>query len=83
MATDADTLDEVAQLIADVRAECLRMGATPSEIGKIMMDEATLGFIADGESLSGIQKQFQRYVKKRLPSFYSALRRAAGEIDFQ
>jgi len=80
MPADAETLDKVSQLIADARVEALNLGASPSEIGKIMMDEATLGFLAEGEALTSIQKLFQRYAKKRLPSFYASMRRAAGEI---
>ena len=79
MAEEDGILDAVGQLIADARVEALKMGASPSEIGEIMMDEATLGYMVEGKKLSDIQKKFQRYMKKRLPTFYTGLRRAVGE----
>ncbi len=39
-------LDQAAQLIADARVACLKLGIPPEEIAKIMMDEAILGLMA-------------------------------------
>jgi hypothetical protein len=78
---DIEILDKASQLIADARKTALELGASPTDIGSMMMDEASLGFMADGASLSAIQKSFQRYSRKRLPKFYASLRRAAGLKD--
>lgn len=74
-----EALDKAAQLIADARAEAMSLDVAPTEISAMMMDEATLGLMADGNSLSEIQRSFRRYAAKRLPKWYSALRKAAGE----
>ncbi len=58
--SDDQVLDQAAQIIADARTECLKLGASPKEIGDIMMDEATLGLISEGTSMSEIQKAFRR-----------------------
>ncbi len=73
-----EELDKAAQLIADVRVEALKLGLTYTEISAIMMDEATLGLLADEKSLSEIQRAFRRYAAKRLPKWYAGLRKAAG-----
>jgi hypothetical protein len=72
--SDDQLLDQVAQAIADARAESLKLGVSPKEIAKIMMDEATLALIAEGKSLTGIQGAFRRYAKKDLVRFYTNLR---------
>jgi|TARA_B100000315_G_C14454629_1_gene530790 hypothetical protein len=78
MTDDEKLLDQAAQKIADARSECLKLGVAPTELAKIMMDEATLGLIAGGKSLTDIQGVFKRYVKKGLVRFYTNLRNASG-----
>ncbi len=46
--SDDQVLDDAAQIIADARVECLKLGASPQEIGHIMLDETTLGLITEG-----------------------------------
>ncbi|MDA0262412.1 MAG: hypothetical protein O3A21_09505 [Proteobacteria bacterium] len=70
-------LDQVAQIIADARVECLKLGASPQEIGNIMMDEAALGLMAEGTSMSEIQKAFRKYSKTRLVKFYTGVKKLA------
>jgi len=53
MSEDA-LLDQAAQLIADARVACLKLGIPPEDIAKIMMDEAILALIAERLSLSDI-----------------------------
>ena len=56
--SNEQVLDQAAQIIADARVECLKLGASAQEIGDIMMDEAALGLISEGASMSEIQKAF-------------------------
>ena len=74
---DDQVLDQAAQIIADARVECLKLGASPQEIGDIMMDEATLGLMSEGNSMSEIQKAFLKYSKTRLVKFYTGIRKLA------
>ncbi len=39
-----------------------------------MMDEATLGLISEGTSMSEIQKAFRKYSKTRLVKFYTGIK---------
>ena len=75
--TDDQVLDQAAQIIADARVECLKLGASPKEIGQIMMDEATLGLLSEGTSLSETQKAFRKYSKTRLVKFYTGIKKLA------
>ncbi len=75
--SDDQVLDQAAQIIANARVECLKLGASPQEIGDIMMDEATLGLITEGSSMSGIQKAFRKYSKTRLVKFYTGIKKLA------
>ncbi len=75
--SDDQVLDQAAQIIADARVECLKLGASPQEIGDIMMDEATLGLISEGTSMSEIQKAFRKYQKTRLVKFYTGIKKLA------
>ena len=75
--TDDQVLDQAAQIIADARVECLKLGASPKEIGQIMMDEATLGLLSEGNSMSEIQKTFRKYSKTRLVKFYTGIKKLA------
>ena len=72
---DEQVLDQAAQVIADARVECLKLGVSPREIGDIMMDEATLGLMSEGSSMSEIQKVFQKYSKTRLVKFYTGIKK--------
>ena len=73
--SDDQVLDQAAQVIADARVECLKLGVSPQEIGDIMMDEATLGLMSEGSSMSEIQKVFQKYSKTRLVKFYTGIKK--------
>jgi hypothetical protein len=73
--SDDQVLDQAAQVIADARVECLKLGVSPREIGDIMMDEATLGLMSEGSSMSEIQKVFQKYSKTRLVKFYTGIKK--------
>ena len=75
--SDDQVLDQAAQIIADARVECLKLGASPQEIGNIMMDEAALGLITEGSSMSEIQKAFRKYSKTRLVKFYTGIKKLA------
>ncbi len=75
--SDDQVLDQAAQIIADARVECLKLGASPQEIGDIMMGEATLGLITEGASMSEIQKAFRKYSKTRLVKFYTGIKKIA------
>ena len=75
--SDDQVLDQAAQIIADARVECLKLGASPQEIGDIMMGEATLGLITEGASMSEIQKAFRKYSKARLVKFYTGIKKLA------
>ena len=75
--SDDAALDQAAQIIADARVECLKLGASPKEIADIMMDEATLGLLTERNSLSKIQAAFRKYSTKRLPKFYAGIRKLA------
>ena len=77
--SDDQVLDQAAQIIADARVECLKFGASPQEIGDIMLDEATLGLISEGTSMSEIQKAFRKYSKTRLVKFYTGIE-ACGTV---
>src|SRR6516162_15524 len=67
--SDDALLNRAAQLIADARVECLKLAIPPSEIAKIMMDEAVLALMAESQSLSDIQDAFKRYGKRELSRF--------------
>ena len=73
--SDDQVLDQAAQVIADARVECLKLGVSPQEIGDVMMDEATLGLTSEGFSMSDVQKVFQKYSKTRLVKFYTGIKR--------
>ena len=75
--SDDQVLDQAAQFIADARVECLKLGASPKEIGGIMMDEATLGLMSEGTAMSEIQKAFRKYSKTRLVKFYTDIKKLA------
>ncbi len=77
MAED-NILDQASQLIADARVAALKIGVSPKEIGDLMMDEVTLGLMAEGDSLSDIQGAFKRYSKRKLPRFYALLKKSSG-----
>ena len=72
---DDQVLDQAAQIIADARVECLKLGVSPQEIADIMMDEATLGLMSEGTSMSEIQKAFRKYAKTRLVKFYTGIKK--------
>jgi hypothetical protein len=78
MSEDA-LLDQAAQLIADARVACLKLGIPPEDIAKIMMDEAILALIAERLSLSDIQATFKKYAKRDLPRFYTRLQQLASD----
>lgn len=75
--SDDVLLDQAAQLFADARVACLKLGIPPGEIAKIMMDEAALALVAERLSLSEIQGKFKKYAKRNLPEFYMGLKRLA------
>ena len=75
--SDDQVLDRAAQIIADARVECLKLGASPQEIGDIMMHEAALGLISVSASMSEIQKAFQKFSKTRLVKFYTSIKKAS------
>jgi hypothetical protein len=77
--SDDASLDQAAQVIADARVACMKLAVRPEEIAKIMLDEATLGYIAEGWSLSDIQSKFKKYAKRELPAFYMSLKRLAAD----
>ncbi len=77
--SDDAALDEAAQIIADARVECLELGVSPKEIADIMMDEATVGLMTEGKSLSEIQAAFRKYSRKSLPKFYAGIRGLAEQ----
>jgi len=56
--SEDELLDQAAQLIADGRVVCLKLGIPPEDIAKIMMDEAILALMAERLSLSDIQATF-------------------------
>lgn len=76
---EKERLDQASQIIADARAECMRLGVDSYYISKVMLDEAALGFMAGGLSLSEIQKIIKKYGKRDLVRFYSAIVKAAKE----
>jgi hypothetical protein len=78
MSEDA-LLDRAAQVIADARVACLKLGIPPEDIAKIMMDEAILALMAERLSLSDIQSTFKKYAKRDLPRFYTTLKQAASD----
>ncbi len=43
------------------------------------MDEATVGLMTEGKSLSEIQTAFRKYSKKSLPKFYAGIRGLAEQ----
>ena len=71
-------LDRAAQMIADARVECVKLGVAPAEIARIMLDEAVLGLAASGHSLDGIQEAFNWYGERDLVRFYENLVKAAA-----
>lgn len=71
-------LDRAAQMIADVRVECAKLGIAPADIARIMLDEAVLGLAASGHSLDDIQAAFKKYGKRDLVRFYEYLVKAAA-----
>ncbi len=73
--SDDAILDQAAQIIADARVECLKLGASPKEIADIMMDEATLGLLTERNSLSEIQAAFRKYSSKRLPELHAGIQK--------
>jgi hypothetical protein len=73
----SDVLNRAAQLIADARVECLKLAIPPSEIAKIMMDEAVLALMAESQSL--FQGAFKRYGKRELSRFYMGLKTLASD----
>lgn len=73
--TEDKILDQASQLIADARVAALKLGVSPKEIGDLMMDEAALGLMAEGNSLSDIQGAFKHYGKRKLPRFYASLKK--------
>jgi hypothetical protein len=77
MAKNSD-LDRAAQMIADARVECLKLGVSPAEIAKIMLDEAVMGLMASGYSLDDVQAAFKKYGKRDLVRFYEELVKAAA-----
>jgi len=74
-----DALTEPRMLIADARVECLKLAIPPSEIAKIMMDEAVLAPMAESQSLSDIQGAFKRYGKRELSRFYMGPKALASD----
>lgn len=76
--TEDKNLDQASQFIANARVAALKLGVSPKEIGDLMMDEATLGLMAEGNSLSDIQGAFKRYSKRKLPRFYASLKKHSG-----
>jgi hypothetical protein len=78
MSEDA-LLDQAAQVIADARVACLKLGIPPEDIAKIMMDEAILALMAERLSLLDIQATFKKYAKRDLPRFYTRLRQHASD----
>jgi len=61
--SDDALLDQAAQLIADARVASLGLGISPEEIAKIMMDDAMLAFVADGQSLTEIQDRLKKILQ--------------------
>jgi hypothetical protein len=81
--SDDALLDQAAQLIADARVACLKLGIPPEEIAKIMMDVAILGLMAAKLPLSEIQGAFKKYTKRDLPRFYARLKAIASDQTTQ
>ncbi len=75
--SDDQVLDQAAQIIADARVDCLKLGASPQENGDIMMHETTLGLMSVGASMSEIQKVFQKFSKTRLVKFYTSIKKGS------
>lgn len=74
-----EALDAASQKIADARASCMRsLPVKPKDVAQIMLDEAVLGLTASGLKLSEIQSFFQKYERRKLPKFYTALRNVAS-----
>ena len=76
--TEHKELDRAAQKLADARVECMKLGVAPVDIAKIMLDEAVLGLMADGQSLSDIQSTFKKYTKRDMVRLYNDVVQAAA-----
>ena len=73
--SDDQLLDQAADRIAKVRQECLQSGVSPTELAELFLDDAILGFIAEGRKQREITAFFQRVAKKRIRDWYAKVGR--------
>ena len=73
--SDDQLLDQAADRIAKVRQECLQSGVSPTELAELFLDDAILGFIAEGRKEREVAAFFQRVAKKRVRDWYAKLKR--------
>jgi len=78
---DNALLDFASERIAQVRRECLEFGLRPGQIAALMMDDALLGWGAEGKDESAVQRAFRDYASRRVPEWFKRFRRAAKALD--
>jgi hypothetical protein len=68
-----ELLDKAADIIAKARADCLKLGVSPTELAELFLDDAVLGLYAEGRPRSETARFFRDYMQRRIPHWYSIL----------
>jgi hypothetical protein len=66
-------LDEAADIIARARADCLKLGVSPTELAELFLDDAVLGLYADGRRRREASQFLRDYMQHRIAHWYSIL----------
>lgn len=78
---DDALLDFASERIAQVRRECVELGLRPGQIAALMMDDALLGWVAEGKNESAAQRAFRDYANRLAAEWFKRFRRAAKALD--
>ena len=68
-----ELLDQAADIIAKARADCLRLGVSPSQLAELFLDDAVLALYAEGRPRRETSQFFRDYLQRRIPHWYAIL----------
>lgn len=67
--------------IAMARAECMRLGITPTEFAELLLPEVLLALMVDGMRQEEVNGVFQRFTSEEVPRFFLQVKRVSGFCD--
>ena len=68
-----ELLDRAADIIAEARAECLKLGVSPKELAGLFLNDAVLGLYVEGNNRQETTQFFKDFIQSRIRYWCSTL----------